>query len=205
MLTDLPNLLTLARIAACAIFGVAALTDYFDGRIARSRRQQSDLGQMLDPIADKLLVGAVLMTLVGHHRLSAAGLYPATVIMLREILVSGLREYLAGIRVSLPVARLAKWKTGFQMGALAVLLASRTTALDCCRVYDYYRLGLFNRRFAPRRPSAKLETVDGSAIALRRSVAENCRHSVESRSRYAMLAGNLCSPGTGRSSGNNRS
>jgi cardiolipin synthase len=147
MLTDLPNILTLSRIVAipllvasvaintptadlvaCIIFGVAAITDYFDGKLARSRRQQSDLGRMLDPIADKLLVGAALMMLVGRNRLSQLGLYPAIVIMLREILVSGLREYLAGIRVRLPVTRLAKWKTGFQMGALGTLLAGNTSA-----------------------------------------------------------------------------
>jgi cardiolipin synthase len=147
MLTDLPNVLTLSRIAAipllvvlatvgtpagdlaaCIVFSSAAITDYFDGKLARSRREPSDLGRMLDPIADKLLVGAALMLLVGQNRLSRLGLYPAIVIMLREILVSGLREYLAGIRVGLPVTRLAKWKTGFQMGALGTLLAGRTSA-----------------------------------------------------------------------------
>src|SRR6201993_424490 len=147
MLTDLPNILTLSRIAtipllvalvainspmadlaACVLFSTAAITDYFDGRVARARRQQSDLGRMLDPIADKLLVGAALMMLVGLGRLSAWGLYPAIVIMLREILVSGLREYLAGIRIGLPVTSLAKWKTGFQMGALGTLLAGDTSA-----------------------------------------------------------------------------
>ena len=147
MLTDLPNLLTLSRIAAipllvaliaarhpvtdfiaCAVFAAAAITDYFDGKLARAWRQQSDLGRMLDPIADKLLVGAVLMMLVGMDRLSPYALYPAIVIMLREILVSGLREYLAGIRIGLPVTRLAKWKTGFQMGALGTLLAGDTGA-----------------------------------------------------------------------------
>ena len=148
MLTDLPNLLTLSRIAAipllvvlvalhhptadfgaCVVFSAAAITDYFDGKLARSRQQQSDLGRMLDPIADKLLVGAALMMVVGQGHLSAWGLYPAIVIMLREILVSGLREYLAGIRVGLPVTGLAKWKTGFQMGALGTLLAGDTTAV----------------------------------------------------------------------------
>ena len=147
MLTDLPNLLTVSRIAAipllmllmalhtsagdlaaCAVFAIAAITDYFDGMLARVRRQISDFGRMLDPIADKLLVGATLMLLAGHDRLSAAGLYPAVVIMLREILVSGLREYLAGVRVGLPVTRLAKWKTGFQMGALGSLLGGDTAA-----------------------------------------------------------------------------
>ncbi len=142
MLTDLPNLLTLSRIAAipllvgltavhspacnlaaCAVFGAAGITDYLDGRLARERRQVSDIGRMLDPIADKLLVAATLMLLVGQGRLSALGLYPAIVIMLREILVSGLREYLAGLRVGLPVTTLAKWKTGVQMGALGTLLS----------------------------------------------------------------------------------
>ena len=147
MLTDLPNLLTLSRIAAipllvaliaarhpvtdfiaCVVFAAAAITDYFDGKLARAWRQQSDLGRMLDPIADKLLVGAVLMMLVGMDRLSPYALYPAIVIMLREILVSGLREYLAGIRIGLPVTSLAKWKTGFQMGALGTLIAGDTSA-----------------------------------------------------------------------------
>ena len=141
MLTDLPNVLTLSRIAAiplmvvlvalgqpggdmaaCVVFSLAGITDYFDGKLARDRRQTSDLGRMLDPIADKLLVAAALMMLLGMHRMSGAGLYPAIVIMLREILVSGLREYLAGIRVGLPVTRLAKWKTGVQMVALGLLL-----------------------------------------------------------------------------------
>ena len=144
---DLPNVLTLSRIAAipllivliaictpagdlaaCVIFSAAAITDYFDGRIARSRLEQSILGRMLDPIADKLLVGAALMLLVGHHRLSPLGLYPAIVIILRELLVSGLREYLAGIQIRLPVTRLARWKTGFQMGALGTLLGGHSSA-----------------------------------------------------------------------------
>ncbi len=147
MLTDLPNLLTLSRIAAipllvavvavrtpaadflaCVVFSAAAITDYFDGKIARGRRQMSDIGRMLDPIADKLLVGATLMLLAGQGRLSAWGLYPAIVILLREILVSGLREYLAGLRIGLPVTGLAKWKTGFQMGALGTLLAGDSSA-----------------------------------------------------------------------------
>ncbi|HET8995342.1 MAG TPA: CDP-alcohol phosphatidyltransferase family protein, partial [Acetobacteraceae bacterium] len=90
--------------------------------------QQSDLGRMLDPIADKLLVAAALMMLVGEGRVSNWGLYPAIVIMLREILVSGLREYLAGIRIGLPVTRLAKWKTTVQMTALGTLLAGDSAA-----------------------------------------------------------------------------
>lgn len=147
MLTNLPNLLTLSRIAAipvmvalaalrtplgdmmaCVVFGVAGITDYFDGKIARQRQQLSSFGRMLDPIADKLLVAAALMVLAGMDRLSPAALYPAIIILLREILVSGLREYLAGLRISLPVTQLAKWKTGVQMGALGTLLAGDSGA-----------------------------------------------------------------------------
>ncbi len=139
---NLPNLLTLSRIAAipllvglvvwrtpagdllaCTLFTLAGITDWLDGRIARQRQMLSDLGRMLDPIADKLLVGATLMVLAGTSRLSLLGLYPAIIIMCREILVSGLREYLAGLRVGLPVTRLAKWKTGLQMVSLGMLLA----------------------------------------------------------------------------------
>lgn len=147
MPTDLPNLLTLSRIvaiplmvllvalrapwadmAACAVFSAAAITDYFDGKIARDRQITSDFGRMLDPIADKLLVGAALMCLAGFERLPNWSLLPAIIILLREILVSGLREYLATLRVGLPVTPLAKWKTGFQMGALGVLLAGDSGA-----------------------------------------------------------------------------
>jgi cardiolipin synthase len=141
MMTDLPNILTLSRIGAIPVlvllvaiganwadflaslvFLVAAITDYLDGRLARERLQLSDFGRMLDPIADKLLIGATLMALVGFGHLPGWGIYPAIVIMLREILVSGLREYLAEIRIGLPVSRLAKWKTGVQMLALGLLL-----------------------------------------------------------------------------------
>jgi cardiolipin synthase len=147
MITDLPNVLTLSRIAAipvlivlaslhlpsgdlaaCIIFALAGITDYLDGRLARSRKQFSDLGRMLDPIADKLLVGAVLIMLAGDGRLGPWGLYPAIIIMCREILVSGLREFLAEIRIGLPVTRLAKWKTTFQIGALGFLIAGNGTA-----------------------------------------------------------------------------
>lgn len=147
MPTDLPNLLTLSRIAAipvlvvlvairapwadfaaCVVFSAAAITDYFDGKLARERQQITAFGRMLDPIADKLLVGAALMLLAGMGRLTDTALFPAIVILLREILVSGLREYLAGLAVGLPVTKLAKWKTGFQMGALGTLLAGDTGA-----------------------------------------------------------------------------
>ena len=146
MLT-LPNILTLSRIFAVPIlvyllwkpswydyaitFGLYCLvgiTEYFDGYLARAQGTVSRLGIFLDPIADKLLVGAALMLLAGMGRLSDAALYPAIVVLLREILVSGLREYLAGLSIGLPVTWLAKWKTGFQMGALGTLLAGDTAA-----------------------------------------------------------------------------
>jgi cardiolipin synthase len=139
MLTNPPNLLTGTRIiaipaligafyipgdfgkwATCAIFTIAAITDYFDGYLARSLSMHSSLGRMLDPIADKLLVGAAILMLVHFGR---TPILPALVILCREILVSGLREFLAEVRVGLPVSRLAKWKTGVQMTAIGFLLA----------------------------------------------------------------------------------
>jgi cardiolipin synthase (CMP-forming) len=138
MLTSTPNLLTIARIGlvpvllacfyvggdwarwlACAIFTIAALTDYVDGYLARVRQQHSAFGRWLDPVADKLLVGATVIMLVGFDR---APLLPAVVIVLREIMVSGLREYMAEVRVGMPVSRLAKWKTAVQMVAIGFLI-----------------------------------------------------------------------------------
>lgn len=141
MLTKLPNLLTLSRIGviplmvasfylpdfysqwiACALFAAAGVTDYLDGHFARIWKQQSEIGRFLDPIADKLLVGAALFMLAAFARISSAAILPALVILSREILVSGLREYLAGLRVRVPVSRLAKWKTVIQMTSIGFLL-----------------------------------------------------------------------------------
>jgi cardiolipin synthase len=140
-LTSLPNLLTLSRILvipiviatfyvdgdyarwfACAMFSAAGFTDWLDGHMARRWEQQSEIGRFLDPIADKLLVAATLLMLTATSRLSNGAVLPALVILCREILVSGLREYLAGLRVGLPVSRLAKWKTAIQMVAIGVLI-----------------------------------------------------------------------------------
>lgn len=142
MLTDLPNVLTLLRIAsipllvalvavqaswadgvACLLYVAACITDYLDGMLARRWKQNSDLGRMMDPIADKLLVGALLLTLAGYGRLHDGALFAAVIILVREILVSGLREYMASQRATLPSTRLAKWKTGIQMAAIGCLLA----------------------------------------------------------------------------------
>jgi CDP-diacylglycerol--glycerol-3-phosphate 3-phosphatidyltransferase len=111
-----------ARWTALAIFAAAAITDFFDGYLARAWSQQSSLGRMLDPIADKLLVAAVLLALTADRTVGGLSLWAAIVILCREILVSGLREYLAELRVSVPVTRLAKWKTTLQLIAVGFLI-----------------------------------------------------------------------------------
>ncbi|NVN02999.1 MULTISPECIES: CDP-diacylglycerol--glycerol-3-phosphate 3-phosphatidyltransferase [Asaia] len=142
MLTDLPNILTLLRIAsipvlialiafaspvmdglACIVYIAACITDYLDGMLARRWKQGSELGRMMDPIADKLLVGALLLALAGYGRLVDGALFAAIIILIREIMVSGLREFMASQRATLPSTRLAKWKTGIQMVAIGCLLA----------------------------------------------------------------------------------
>ncbi len=107
---------------ACCVFVVAAITDFFDGYLARARDELSDFGRFLDPVADKLLVASALLMMVGFGQISGVSIVPALVILCREILVSGLREYLAGRSVGLPVSTLAKWKTTIQMFALPVLI-----------------------------------------------------------------------------------
>ena len=143
----LPNLLTYARIAAVpvvvgllywqsildgglwirwvalAIFIAAGITDFLDGYFARMYGQQSSLGRMLDPIADKLLVASCLLMLAAEETIRGWSLLASVVILCREILVSGLREYLAELRVSVPVSRLAKWKTTWQLVAVGFLIA----------------------------------------------------------------------------------
>jgi cardiolipin synthase (CMP-forming) len=188
-LTSLPNLLTLSRILAvpivvalfyvpgddarwlaCALFAAAGITDWLDGHMARRWAQQSDIGRFLDPIADKLLVSATLLMLTASGRLPTGALLPALVILCREILVSGLREYLAGLRVGLPVSKLAKWKTGIQMVAIGFLIVGDAgpalvpveaiggtllwlaALLTLVTGYDYLRAGLahMSRAAAPR-------------------------------------------------------
>ncbi|HEX3181508.1 MAG TPA: CDP-diacylglycerol--glycerol-3-phosphate 3-phosphatidyltransferase [Beijerinckiaceae bacterium] len=113
------------RWTALCIFIVAGITDFFDGYLARAWSQQSSLGRMLDPIADKLLVAAVLLMLVADHTITSFSIWAAIVILCREILVSGLREYLAELKVSVPVSKVAKWKTTLQLVALGFLIAGR--------------------------------------------------------------------------------
>ncbi|MWC36799.1 CDP-diacylglycerol--glycerol-3-phosphate 3-phosphatidyltransferase [Brucella abortus] len=112
-----------ARWTALGLFAIASITDFFDGYLARIWKQTSAIGRMLDPIADKLLVSAILLLLAADGTIAGWTLWAAIIILCREILVSGLREYLAELKVSVPVSRLAKWKTTAQMVALAFLLA----------------------------------------------------------------------------------
>jgi len=145
MLT-LPNILTLSRIFAVpllvallwpveqghqwrtgyalafALYCLMGITDYFDGYLARAQGTVSKLGVFLDPIADKVMVGAVILMLAATHDINGIHIIAALIILLREIAVSGLREFLAGLQVSVPVSRLAKWKTTLQLIALGALI-----------------------------------------------------------------------------------
>lgn len=111
-----------ARWTALGIFAAAAITDFLDGYLARLWSLQSSLGRMLDPIADKLLVGACLLMLTVIQQINGLTVWAALIILLREILVSGLREFLAELRVSVPVSTVAKWKTTVQLLALGFLI-----------------------------------------------------------------------------------
>jgi cardiolipin synthase len=182
MLSSLPNLLTLSRIfavpllvallwapnvaatlAAFVVFSVAGATDYLDGYLARARGTVSKLGIFLDPVADKIMVAATIVMLVHLGAIHGLAVIPALVILLREITVSGLREFLAGLQVSLPVSALAKWKTAVQMIALGALILGVATpaiapwlpapavgllglwlaaGLTVITGYDYLRVGL---------------------------------------------------------------
>ena len=185
MLT-LPNLLTLSRIFAVPIlvfllwhphwfdYGLAfglyvlmGITDYFDGYVARTRGTVSKLGVFLDPIADKIMIAAVIVMLVamddpalGRPAIQGPEVVAALIILLREIAVSGLREFLADLRVSMPVSQLAKWKTTFQLVSLGALILAgalpqfafirqvglfslwAAAALTLITGWDYLRVGL---------------------------------------------------------------
>jgi len=193
---NLPNLLTLSRIVAiplviltfflpppfgpwagCALFTAAGVTDWLDGQLARRWHQQSAWGRVLDPIADKLLVASVLFMLAALERITPATIFPALVILAREILVSGLREHLAMLNVPVPVSRLAKWKTALQMVAIAVLLVGDygftalhlrivgelllwlAAALTLITGYDYWRAGMSRISDEDAPKSAKPESV----------------------------------------------
>ncbi len=178
---SLPNALTMLRIAVIPVLIVliwvgtpscrwialgfyifACITDYLDGFLARSLNNQTALGRLFDPIADKLLVGACLLELCAFDYITGWTILPALIILLREILVSGLREYLAELRVGLPVSGLAKWKTGLQMVSIGFLIVgdAAPSAIPALRLgevclwmaailtiwtgYDYLRSGLLH-------------------------------------------------------------
>ncbi len=143
MTWTIPNILTLLRLLAAPgvaimflyfdrpyadwfaliLFVTAAITDWFDGYLARSWKQETRLGAMLDPIADKAMVVVALMVIVGYSTMSPWLVLPATVILFREVFVSGLREFLGDTAGTLKVTKLAKWKTTAQMVAIATLFA----------------------------------------------------------------------------------
>ncbi|KQN69918.1 CDP-diacylglycerol--glycerol-3-phosphate 3-phosphatidyltransferase [Devosia sp. Leaf64] len=143
-LTLVPNIITIARIAAIipivwlvmdgditlriialVLFVIAAASDWVDGYLARAWDQYSDLGRMLDPIADKLLVGILISALAWDGSFSGWDMIPVVAILFREFFISGLREFLGNTSVVLPVSKLAKWKTTIQLVALAVVLFER--------------------------------------------------------------------------------
>ncbi|MEX3008245.1 CDP-diacylglycerol--glycerol-3-phosphate 3-phosphatidyltransferase [Hoeflea sp. TYP-13] len=151
----------LARWSAFALYAIASITDFFDGYLARIWNQTSNIGRMLDPIADKLLVSSILLLLAADGTIAGWTIWAAIIILCREILVSGLREYLAELKVSVPVTWIAKWKTTIQMIAIGFLLAGPagdkvipyTTEIGIGLLwiaalitiytgYDYFRAGL---------------------------------------------------------------
>ncbi|SOC39712.1 CDP-diacylglycerol--glycerol-3-phosphate 3-phosphatidyltransferase [Rhizobium subbaraonis] len=150
-----------ARWSALGLFVAASITDFFDGYLARIWKQTSNIGRMLDPIADKLLVASVLLLMAADGTIAGWTIWAAIIILCREILVSGLREYLAELKVSVPVTRIAKWKTTIQMFAIGFLLAGPAgdkvlpyttefgiallwiaAAITMYTGYDYFRAGL---------------------------------------------------------------
>ena len=150
-----------ARWTALALFSAAAITDFLDGYLARRWNLQSALGRMLDPIADKLLVSVSILMLTNDHTLIGWQIWAGVIILCREILVSGLREFLASLQVSVPVTKLAKWKTTAQLIAIGFLLAGPagdkvwpyvsdlglallwiSALLTLYTGYDYFRAGM---------------------------------------------------------------
>ncbi|MEM6461927.1 MAG: CDP-diacylglycerol--glycerol-3-phosphate 3-phosphatidyltransferase [Pseudomonadota bacterium] len=150
-----------ARWTAFTLYIVASITDFLDGYLARIWNQTSNIGRMLDPIADKLLVSSILLLLTADGTIGGWSIWAAIIILCREILVSGLREYLAELKVSVPVTWIAKFKTTIQMVAIGFLLAgpagdkvlANTTQFGIALLwiaavitiytgYDYFRAGL---------------------------------------------------------------
>ncbi|MFL2514492.1 MAG: CDP-diacylglycerol--glycerol-3-phosphate 3-phosphatidyltransferase [Alphaproteobacteria bacterium] len=120
LFSENPNIVLIAGL----LFIVSSVSDYFDGYLARTLNQSSKLGTLLDPIADKLLIASVIVVLVDTGVISNIHVVPAIIILLREIAISGLREFLAKFNTDMPVSKLAKYKTTFQMVSLSILIIS---------------------------------------------------------------------------------
>ena len=120
LFSENPNIVLIAGL----LFIVSSVSDYFDGYLARTLNQSSKLGTLLDPIADKLLIASVIVVLVDTGVISNIHVVPAIIILLREIAISGLREFLAKLNTDMPVSKLAKYKTTFQMISLSILIIS---------------------------------------------------------------------------------
>ena len=120
LFSENPNIVLIAGL----LFIVSSVSDYFDGYLARTLNQSSKLGTLLDPIADKLLIASVIVVLVDTGVISNIHVVPAIIILLREIAISGLREFLAKLNTDMPVSKLAKYKTTFQMVSLSILIIS---------------------------------------------------------------------------------
>ena len=120
LFSENPNIVLLAG----GLFIISSISDYFDGYLARVLNQSSKLGTLLDPIADKLLIASVIVVLVDTNVISNLHVIPAIIILLREIAISGLREFLAKMNTDMPVSKLAKYKTTFQMVSLSILIVS---------------------------------------------------------------------------------
>ncbi len=173
-----------ARLIAFVIFCIAGASDALDGLVARRFNQPSDFGRMLDPIADKILVAVALMMLVANNTFDGLRLVPALVILAREILVSGMREFLAGADVSIPVTLLAKMKTTIQMIAIGAMilgpLADRfipgalafayvalwvAAALTVYTGFEYFRAGIRHARPTPApAPPARRRNKAGETV-----------------------------------------
>ena len=120
LFSENPNIVLIAGL----LFIVSSVSDYFDGYLARTLNQSSKLGTLLDPIADKLLIASVIVVLVDTGVITNIHVVPAIIILLREIAISGLREFLAKLNTDMPVSKLAKYKTTFQMVSLSILIIS---------------------------------------------------------------------------------
>jgi phosphatidylglycerophosphate synthase len=161
--------------------------DYLDGYFARAYAQQSALGAMLDPIADKLLVAACLLMLVADRTIQSLAIWAAIVILCREILVSGLREFLAELKVSVPVSRVAKWKTTVQLVAVGFLIAG-PQARPCCPArsgrhrapVDRRVLTIYTGGTTSRPASITSWTTDGVQDA-RRASLDGCKRTTSYR------------------------